>query len=98
MSNMVKSEEMHNHNRPIVVTQFTWDMPRHVIVHLSKVGNEEASRTIRSSKEIWKEFQPSIVSIHDQLALLFRLHLSQPRVLVCQGRSRIRFSKVEDNI
>lgn len=37
VANMVKPKEMHDHAIPIIIFQLIGDMPRHIIVHFSKV-------------------------------------------------------------
>jgi len=43
--------------------------------------NEKASCPIRANKKVWEEFQPRIIAVHDQLAVLFRIKLRKPGVL-----------------
>jgi hypothetical protein len=47
--------------------------------------NEEATRPVRTRKEVWKELQPRIIAVHDQPPALFRFQLREPCVL---GRER----------
>ena len=70
---------------------------------LSAVRNSNTDRhketrcTIGPVKHPRKEFEPSIVSIHKK-STTFCLELSQPCVLVCKARRRIRLCNVEDHV
>ncbi len=60
--------------------------------------NKETSSPVRSFEEVWKQLQPRVVSIHDELALpgvkLLFFDLREPCILGCKGGRGIRFCKV----
>ena len=64
--------------------------------------NKETACPICPLKEVWKQLQPGIVAVHDQLSMpipeLLRLDLGEPGVLCCECRSRVGLGKVQDNV
>lgn len=44
--------------------------------------NEEARGAIGATEGIWEQLEPSIVTVHDEVAVGFSLHLCEPSVLV----------------
>lgn len=64
--------------------------------------DKKAARSVCALEDIWKELQPGIIAVHDQLPFaIFKvlcLDLRKPSVLSRECRSGIRFGKVENYV
>lgn len=61
-------------------------------------GNEKARGSIQAVKCAGKQLQPSVVSVHEQLARVLCLHLSEPSVLGRQSGRFVPLIEVENDI
>lgn len=60
--------------------------------------NEKARGSIQAVKCAGKQLQPSVVSVHEQLAGILCLHLSQPGVLGRQSGRLVALIEVENDV
>jgi hypothetical protein len=60
--------------------------------------NKKTARPIRSLEEVWKQLQPCVVTVHDQLALavvkVLSFDLREPSVLCRKCRRSVRLGEV----
>lgn len=60
--------------------------------------NEKARRPICALKKVWKQLQPRIVAVHDQLPSFFCPQLCEPGILRSKCRRCIALGEVQDYI